>query len=148
MNSGERFIHLARLANVNVDCTRVEAPSSLDIGERYHPPLRTTYRRIVQALPEAEKSLPPVCPVKAMNDTLPPEGLVPSALVFGEFPRVAKPSEHTQKRASIDKRADYAQIARKEMESKRATLKHALHHAVPLASDRTYEPGDQVLIWR
>ena len=40
--------------------------------------------------------------VKAMNDTLGPEGFVPSALVFGEFPRAYMCSETPARRLALE----------------------------------------------
>ena len=145
-----RFVDLARAADVDVSSTGIEAHSSLGLCERYHEPLRTTVRKIMVSFPSTEKELALACAVKAMNDTLGPEGLVPSALVFGEYPQIRARSENATERPTTAQRGEVAEMARKEMSRIMATMKtrRALHHAVPPSCDRTYELGDKVLIWR
>lgn len=53
----QRFIHVPRSANVEVLRTGTEAHSSLGIGERYHEPLCTTYRRVMREHPSINKHL-------------------------------------------------------------------------------------------
>ena len=52
-----------------------------------------------------------------MKDTLGPEGLVPSALVFAEYPRVFTKSETPNERDVFVSRAKVAKTARIEMEN-------------------------------
>lgn len=85
---GEKFINLACIADVEVNRIGIEAHASLSLGERYREPLRPTFRKIKSSQPGIDKLIALVCSVKAMNDSLGPEGLVPSALVFGEFLRI------------------------------------------------------------
>ena len=147
---GDTFISIVAASNVFVERTAVEAHSSLGMGERYHQPLRQTYRKIKTDHPQSDKDLALAMAVKAMNDTLGPEGLVPSALVFGEFPPVHTNSESNVPRATLQERAAMASTARREMEKCMAELrlKRALHHAVPPAADRVYQAGDKALVWR
>lgn len=95
---GERFIDLAHVSNVEVNRTGIEAHAILGLGERYHGPLRSTFRKIKASRADANKRLALALSVKAMNDTLGPEGLVPSALVFGEFPQIGTRSERREER--------------------------------------------------
>ena len=118
----------------------MEAYSSIGLGERYHQPLRQTFRNIMAAHP---KNLPAgvlAASVKAMIDTLGPEGLVPSALVFGEFPPVIKKSEAPAARLKLRERASVAKSARKEMGKIIAEMRvrRALHHKTLSAADRFY----------
>ena len=100
--------------------------------------------------PNADPTLALAAAVKSMNDTLGPEGLVPSALVFGEFPKVYTRSETPAQRPMLEDRASVALCARKEMERIMAEMrtKRALKHKVPTAADTFYQPGDKVLVWR
>lgn len=147
---GDLFINMAAASNVIVERTGVEAHSSLGIVERHHQPLRQTFRRIMVQFPNCDKELALAFAQKAMNDTLGPEGLVPSSLVFGEYPQVFTNSENQGQRATLDERSALATAARKEVESIMADMKikRALHHAVPPAADQAYQPGDKVLVWR
>ena len=58
-----------------------------------------------------------------MNDTLGPEGLVPSALVFGESPKVYTKSETPDERAVPAIRAKLAHTARSQMAKHMAELR-------------------------
>ena len=147
---GDSFMYIGAAHNIKIERTGVEAHSSLGIGERYHQPLRTTYRKMRTDHPNADKKLTLSMAVKAMNETLGPEGLVPSLLVFGEYPEINLPGEPHQTRPSTDERAALAQTARAEMERIMAKLRiqRALRHAVPPAHSQVYDRGDQVLIWR
>lgn len=145
---GDRFIQSARLAGVGVTRTGIEAHASLGLGERYHEPLRSTFRSIMKSRPDVDKELALSLSVKVMTNTLGPKGLVPSALVFGEFPQIRHKSEVRTERPHLDKRSEVAQLAREEISNHMAQLlvKRALHHAVPPSCDRSYEPGDEVLV--
>ena len=144
------FAELATLHDVNLQKTPVESHNSLGIGERYHKPLRDTYRKLKVDYPSMQRQLLLALSVKAMNDTLGPEGTVPSALVFGEFPSLRSVSEPIIPRPTLAERAEAALRARRYMSQHlaRAKVKRALHHKPPPATDHTYEPGDEVLVWR
>lgn len=149
-NFGPSFIHMAHLRGINVENTGIESHNSLGIGERYHQPLRQTYRKILVEHSNADPSLALALSVKALNDTLGPEGHVPSALVFGEFPLPYTKSEQKPQRLTVDERAAIASLARKEMSEIMARMRIArgLRHAVPNASNHMYKPGDKILVWR
>ena len=73
----ESFISIVNTANFDLQTTGIEAHSILGIGERYHQPLRNTFRKLFDAYPSQDKTLLLQCAVKGMNDTLGPEGIVP-----------------------------------------------------------------------
>ena len=100
--------------------------------------------------PNVYKTLLLQMAIKAMNDTLGPEGLVPLSLVFGELPRVYTASETPQPRDTLGERATMFHAARTEMQRIMAKMRVArgLRHSVPLAANRAFDPGDQVLVWR
>ena len=76
---GDTFATLGALSNVDVKDTGVEAHNSLGLGERYHQPLMQTYRKIMSEHPQSPPERALAAAVKAMNDTLGPEGFVPVA---------------------------------------------------------------------
>ena len=88
--------------------------------------------------------------VKAMNDTLGPEGFVPSSLVFGELPSLRTFVGPVIPRPSLAERAQTAQEARRLMAKHLAQTRvnRALKHNTPNANVRIYQPGDEVLVWR
>ena len=144
VGKSEPFISLAARANVEVQGTGIEAHSSLGIGERYHEPVRTTFRKIMFVYPNVDKTLLLQMAIKAMNDTLGPEGLLPSSLVFGELPRVYTASKTPQPRDTLGERATMVHAAHTEMQRIMAKMRVArgLRHSVPLAANRAYDPGD------
>lgn len=146
----DSFITIGRASGVEVNRSGVEAHNALGIGERYHHPLRNTFRKLKIAYPKVSDSTLLSMSVKAMNDTLGPEGLVPSALVFGEYPSLRVFGETPQPKATVAARAILAKEARREMEQHMARLriKRALKHNVPRAADIVYEVGQKVLVWR
>ena len=73
------------MSDVNKQKTGIEAHNSLGIGERYHSLLRNTYIRLKQERPKATRNMLVRMAVKAMKDIPGPEGIIPSALVLGEF---------------------------------------------------------------
>lgn len=147
---GSKFNHLVKLADVEVSRTGIEAYSSLGTGERYNEPIRTIIRKIMAVNPKTNKNLTLACAIKSLNDTLGPKALVPSALVFGEFPQVSTPLESRPDRPTHQERAEIDTIARPEIAKYMASLRlrRALKDAVPTACDPTFQPGDKVLVWR
>lgn len=87
-------------------------------------------------------------PVKSLDDSLGPEGLVPSALIFGENPQIRAPRLGNLTRPDLAQRANAAEEARKEMSFQMAKLRFdgALQDKVPDSALLAYEPGAQVLI--
>ncbi len=80
------FAELSALYDVELGRSGIQSHNSLGIGERYHKPLRDTYRKLKLGHPTMQRQLFLALAIKEMNDTLGPEGFVPSALVFGAFP--------------------------------------------------------------
>jgi hypothetical protein len=60
----------------------------MGIGERIHSPLRRSYLKLRQEHPNMSKDLLLDAAVKAHNDTSGVNGLVPTFLVYGSFPRL------------------------------------------------------------
>ena len=85
--------------------------------------------------------------VKAMNDTINEDGLLPSLLVFGTLPCFP----HTDSTFIAQKeRMRVFAFARKEMEIIIAQLRiaTALLRKLPLAANHEFNPNDKVLIYR
>ena len=68
----------------------IESPSTMSHVERYHAPLRAAYLKIRESLSRTTKEERLQLAVKAVNDTVGPEGLCPTLLVFGTLPRPAR----------------------------------------------------------
>jgi hypothetical protein len=94
----------------------VEAHNSIGKVEKYYTPLRRVYKIIRTELKE-EGIDDEVClqmAVKAINDTVGPNGLVPTLLVFGAYPRMTSADLPA---LSIVKRSKAIQDAMRELRS-------------------------------
>jgi hypothetical protein len=86
---GAEFVANARIMAIEVEEVPVEAHNSIGKVERYHGPLKRAFEVIFANFGNA------ITPdyvlqmaVKAVNDTAGPNGLVPTLLVFGIYPRL------------------------------------------------------------
>ena len=86
----KEFRQLASSMAITTKAAPVEAHWSIGIVERYHAVLRRAYRIIMKELKKIginkEEGLQMA--IKAINDTAGPDGLVPTLLVFGVYPRM------------------------------------------------------------
>lgn len=85
---GKAIVVYNRLCKGDVSHTGVNSHNSLGLGERYHHPLRNTYRKITITHPHLPKELRLVFKVKVIHDTLGSKGLVSSELLFGKYPQI------------------------------------------------------------
>ena len=88
--------------------------------------------------------------MKACNDSLGPEGIVPSALVIGTYPSIRSFIGPKLPKQTLTKRAEIAETARKQMakEMAKVELRRARKHKTQASADRNYAPGDKILFWR
>jgi hypothetical protein len=76
---------------ISTKCVLVEVYWLVGLVERAHPTLRRAYQVILDELHGTlTKDLVLQMAVKAVNDTADPDGLVPTLLVFGAYPRMTK----------------------------------------------------------
>jgi hypothetical protein len=90
---GKEFVDNAASLSIEVKEVPVEAHNSIGKVERYHAVIRRAFEIITNELSTSttiEHRLQMA--VKAVNDTASPDGLVPTLLVFGTYPRLAKTS--------------------------------------------------------
>jgi hypothetical protein len=66
----------------------VKAHNSVGLVKRYHGPLRRIYKIIASKVPGIDRDLVLQMAFKALNDSIGPDGLVPTLLVFGAYPRM------------------------------------------------------------
>ena len=112
--------------------------------------LSDTYRKLKLDHPSLQRQVLLALAVKTMNVPLGPEGIVPSSLVFVEFPRLRSFEGPIIPRATLAQRARAAQDARRLMAEHldQTRVKRALQHQTPQATAITYQSGDKVLVWR
>jgi hypothetical protein len=89
----EEFVNNAKSLAIEVEEVPVEAHHSIGKVERYHAPIRRAYEVISADIGRttAPEDILQMA-VKAVNDTAGPDGLVPTLLVFGTYPRLSKTS--------------------------------------------------------
>ena len=140
---------LAEENGVVMKLTGVQHHNGIGLCERYHGPLRTIYRRIKKECPDIENNLALKSAVKAMNDTVGPEGLVPSLLAFGIHPRYI-PAGLDPDLPNQRQRHEAMKLAREEFSriSNRLRIQHALRSNVPNSADKKFEVGDLVRVYR
>ena len=132
-------------------CKQVHTEAYWSIGkvERYHQPLRRAYNILSQELKGAvpDESILQMS-VKTINDTAGPNGLVPTLLVFGAYPRVtidSPPSAGTLRRA---------EAVCKAMKDLRAiTAQRRVNDALntrngPICDSTALPIGSEVRVWR
>ncbi len=90
----------------------IEVHHSIGMVERYHGPLRQVYSIITTEIPGIEPELALQMSFKAINDSVGPNRLVPTLLVFDAYPRM---SELDASSASITQRATAIKKAMNEV---------------------------------
>ena len=73
---------------IRIKTVPVEAHNSIGLVERYHGPLRRVYQIIIAELNSSDitKDMALQMAFKAVNDSVGPNGLVPTLLVYGAYP--------------------------------------------------------------
>jgi hypothetical protein len=132
-----------------VKCVPVEAHWSIRIVEQAHNGLRRAVQIITQEMPELSKESALQIGLKACNDTSRPNGLTPTLLVFGAYPRMLTDDLLTP---SIQARQAVIQKAIAEVIKLRAkvTVNSALNtrNGPNTKALRKLTIGDKVLIYR
>ena len=127
----------------------VEAHNSIGMVERYHGPLRRIYRIITTELPDISKDMALQMAFKAINDSAGPDGLIPTLLVFGAYPRMVESDAPNptvaQRAAALTKAMDEVKKLRAKRQvadalNMRNGPKTTAIHDLPLNSP--------VLVWR
>jgi hypothetical protein len=108
------FKQLASSMSIEVKEVPVEAHNSVGLVERYHTPLRRAYEILREELKDehVDREMILQMAVKAVNDSAGPDGIVPTLLVFGSYPRM---TEMDPPSPSIVKRAEAIRAATKEV---------------------------------
>lgn len=77
---------LAELNGIDLQLSLVGAQNTIGTEEQYHSPLRRICLAIRESYQHLGEKLALCLPIKALNDTKGPEGLVPTLLIFGVIP--------------------------------------------------------------
>lgn len=104
------FRQYAKSLAIEVKEVPVEAHNSVGKVERYHAPLRRAYDIIKTEVEDDVLALQMA--VKAVNDSAGPDGIVPTLLVFGAYPRMSIEDNPTP---GIMRRAETIRTAMREV---------------------------------
>lgn len=145
----KEFKEYAGTMGIRTKAVPVEAHNSIGIVERYHGPLRRVYQIIRTELPDLSDEAVLQTSFKAINDTAGPDGLVPTLLVFGAYPRMTesdRPSPTVTQRANAIKKA-MAEV--RKLRSERQVRDALGQRNGPKTDDIHDLPlNSEVLVWR
>ena len=85
--TSREFNELTRKNGIESQLSGIQSHNAIGPGERYHQPLRRIFNCIVEDAPNIDHHLALQLAIKSMNDTMGPDGNVPSLLGFGFLPR-------------------------------------------------------------
>ena len=88
--TSRKFKQFAANMGIVVKPVLVEAHHFIGLVERYHGLLRHVYIIITTEIPGIDPKLALQMAFKALNDSVGPNGLVPTLLVFGAYPRMTE----------------------------------------------------------
>jgi len=106
--ASKEFAQNANMLGVKLKIVPVEAHNSVGIVERYHGPVRRAYSIITTEIHDIDKDMALQMAFKAINDSAGPDGLIPTLLVYGAYPRMTEydaPSPTVAQRAIAIKKA-------------------------------------------
>ena len=145
----KEFKQYAITMGVNTKGVPVEAHNSIGMVERYHGPIRRAYQIIATELPDLDKNMALQMAFKAINDSVGPDGLVPTLLVFGAYPRMA---ESDAPSPSVTQRAAAIKKAMSEIQKLRAERQVAdalnMRNGPQTTTIHDLPPNSPVLVWR
>jgi hypothetical protein len=75
---------------IKVKIVPIEAYNSIGIVKRYYGPIWRAYLIITTEIPGINKDIVLQMAFKAINNTIGPDGLVPTLLVYGALPQIVE----------------------------------------------------------
>lgn len=135
------------LAGMDFAISDIDSDNSDVMIERYHDPLRRIFRFMQAEHPHLDPEIAVRCAIKSINDTMVPEGLVPSYLVFGVIPvlsvlRTELPSQNQRMKAIATAREEMTCI------SEKLRIRQALRSKLPFATDYIVYPENMMYVFR
>ncbi|CDF37987.1 unnamed protein product [Chondrus crispus] len=149
----KEFVESATAEGITVLPAPIESPSTMSHVERYHAPLRAALKKIRDSLPTSESDSDCLqMALKAVNDTIGPEGLCPTLLVYGALPRhpLSAPNTSQLERA---KSMDDAMDSVRKVQAQRRVAFGLRHPGGPKAKENSEElsrlpAGSPVYVYR
>jgi Reverse transcriptase (RNA-dependent DNA polymerase) len=135
---------------VTIKLSPFESHNSLGQNERLHSPLRRCFLKIRNDIPSLPDDVALRVAVKAINDTVGPNGLIPTLLVFGTMPQLPLMQGTLSPYTGQEQRDHALRTAtaeyRKYVSERR--LQTALRAKTATAMTCIHQPGDRVLVYR
>lgn len=145
--TSQRWHLLTNEHGIDLKVSGVEYHNSLGLGERYQSPLRRLYQRVRHDAPDLSPILVLRLATKAMNDTVGPEGFIPSHLVFGSLPRFPAVKSTLSDQANRLRALEYARTEYASIVA-RLRVQEVLRSRLPPASNYVFVPGGLVHVYR
>lgn len=126
-----------------------ESHNSICIVERYHAPLLRAYEIIRHELNDVPEDVVLQMAIKAVNDTAGPDGIVPTLLVFGAYPRLTNtdpPHPTTIQRAKAIRAA--MKEVRRFYEKRQVTDALRMRNGPDVTSIHNLAVDSKVMVWR
>ena len=144
------FVEICDIHDAEWQRSGTKHHNALAKGERYHEPIRRTFRKLRTDHPKLKKEFLLSLSFKACSDTLESEGVVPSALVFRESTSLRSFLGPKILRATLAERTEAALTAHKDMAYTQAQskLKREFKYQSSSYKNHIYSPEDKVLVWR
>ena len=145
----KEFQQYATAMAISTKAVPVEAHWSVGLIERAHSALQRAYQIITDECKDIQKELALQMAVKAVNNTAGPDGLVPTLLVYGAYPRMSNldpPAPSIMEQAAAIRKA-MAEIVKLQAKQ---TVNNALHHrnGPNTTSVHDLPLNSEVLVWR
>jgi hypothetical protein len=115
--ASKEFRQHATTMGTKIKIVPVEAHNSIGIVERYHAPIRRAYLIITTEIKDLDRDMALQMAFKAINDSAGPDGLIPTLLVYGAYPRM---TEHDAPSPTVSQRALAIRKAMTELQKLRA----------------------------
>ena len=147
--ASREFNQYATAIGTKIKIVPVEAHNSVGIVERYHGPIRRVYMIITAEIPDINREMALQMAFKAINDTAGPDGLIPTLLVYGAYPRM---TEYDSPAPTVTQRAAAIRKAMTELQKMRAKrqVTTALNNrnGPNTTSVQELDLNSDVLVWR
>lgn len=94
---GRAFQANSEMLHISAKSLPFEAAHSMSSIERHHQPLRHAFNIIVKEAPDLDIDNALQMAIKMINESVGPDGLVPTLLVFGALPLLGLPTDQPHK---------------------------------------------------
>lgn len=140
------FIRGAVYSGDLIEASDIESHNTLGVGEKYPLPFLSVYHAVQKSDRNIKGPKALQLAIKALKDTMGPQGLVPSPLSFGQLARFIAP------RGSPGQRQRLAAISAAREEDDGIACESGVNTALcgklPPVAKHLLSPGDRVCIYR